>query len=140
MRHLHYVEIRNFKAFGARIRIELDHPAVLVGPNNCGKTTKLQTIALWSQAVQTWFDRKGEAPPRERTAIGLNRLAIVAVPRPMRCSTSSSGRECSMDERTTSAPESGSTPTPPACCGRREPKGSSSATSQRSSFAASRRS
>ena len=80
MRHLHYLEIRNFKGFGDRTRIELDHPAVLVGPNNCGKTTALQAIALWSQAVQTWFDRKGQAPPKERTATGLNRLGVVAVP------------------------------------------------------------
>ncbi len=80
MRHLRYLEIRNFKAFGDRVRIELDHPAVLAGPNNCGKTTALQAIALWSQAVRTWFDRKGRAPPKERTATGLNRLAVVAVP------------------------------------------------------------
>ena len=80
MRHLHYLEIRNFKGFGEGTRIELGHPAVLVGPNNCGKTTALQAIALWSQAVRTWFDRKGEAPPRKRTATGLNRLSVVAVP------------------------------------------------------------
>ena len=80
MRHLHYLEIRNFKGFGERIRIELDHPATLAGPNNCGKTTALQAIALWSQAVQSWFLRKGKAPPSERTATGLNRLAVTAVP------------------------------------------------------------
>ena len=68
MRHLQHLEIRNFKGFGDRIRVELDHPAVLAGPNNCGKTTALQAIALWSQAVRTWFDRKGRAPPKERTA------------------------------------------------------------------------
>ena len=80
MRHLHYLTIENFKGFGDATRIELDHPAVLVGPNNCGKTTALQAIALWSQAAQTWFQKKGQAPPKERTATGLNRLAVVAVP------------------------------------------------------------
>ena len=80
MRHLHYLAIHNFKGFGESTRMDLDHPAVLVGPNNCGKTTAIQAIALWSQAVQTWFDRKGQAPPKERTATGLNRLAVVAVP------------------------------------------------------------
>ncbi len=80
MRHLHYLAIRNFKGFGEFVRIDLDHPAVLVGPNNSGKTTALQAIALWSQAVQTWFQRKGQAPPSERTKTGLNRLAVVAVP------------------------------------------------------------
>ena len=80
MRLLHYIEIQNFKHFGDRQRIELDHPAVLIGPNNCGKTTAIQAIALWSQAVRTWFDAKGKAPPKERTATSLNRLNIVSVP------------------------------------------------------------
>ena len=80
MRLLHYIEIQNFKHFGDKQRIELDHPAVLIGPNNCGKTTAIQAIALWSQAVRTWFDAKGKAPPKERTATSLNRLNIVSVP------------------------------------------------------------
>ena len=80
MRLLHYLEIRNFKHFGDRQRIELDHPAVLIGPNNCGKTTAIQAIALWSQAVKTWFEAKGQSRPKERTATSLNRLNIVSVP------------------------------------------------------------
>ena len=82
MRLLHYIEIQNFKHFGEKQRIELDHPAVLIGPNNCGKTTAIQAIALWSQAVRTWFDAKGKAPPKQRTAKALNRLDIVSVPVP----------------------------------------------------------
>ena len=80
MRLLHYLEIQNFKRFGDKQRIELDHPAVLIGPNNCGKTTAIQAIALWSQAVKTWYDSKGKAPPKERTSTSLNRLNIVSVP------------------------------------------------------------
>ena len=80
MRLLHYLEIRNFKHFGAGQRIELDHPAVLIGPNNCGKTTAIQAIALWSQAVRTWYEAKGRSRPKERTATSLNRLNIVSVP------------------------------------------------------------
>ena len=80
MRLLHYLELRNFKRFGDRQRIELDHPAVLIGPNNCGKTTAIQAIALWSQAVKAWFDAKGTSPPRQRTATSLNRLGILSVP------------------------------------------------------------
>ncbi|WP_420633784.1 AAA family ATPase [Candidatus Palauibacter sp.] len=82
MRPLHYLEIRNFKQFADVQRIELDHPTVLIGPNNCGKTTAIQAVALWSQAVKTWFERKGEATPRKRTATALNRLSIVSVPVP----------------------------------------------------------
>ena len=80
MRLLQYLQIRNFKCFGDVQRIDLDHPAVLIGPNNCGKTTVLQAIALWSQAVKTWYDSKGSAPPKKRTATALNRLNLVSVP------------------------------------------------------------
>ncbi|GHU05129.1 ATPase AAA [Betaproteobacteria bacterium] len=80
MRHLHYLEIEHFKRFGERQRIELDHPAVLIGPNNCGKTSAIQALALWSQAVRAWYDARKDSAAKERTATSLNRLAIVAVP------------------------------------------------------------
>ena len=80
MRLLHYIEIENFKRFGDRQRIELDHPAVLIGPNNCGKTSAIQALALWSQAVRTWYDVRKASSAKERTATSLNRLNIVAVP------------------------------------------------------------
>ena len=80
MRLVHYLEIQNFKRFGDCQRIELDHPAVLIGPNNCGKTTAIQAIALWSQAVKTWVDAKKNSTAKERTATPINRLNIVAVP------------------------------------------------------------
>lgn len=80
MRILHSLEIENFKRFGERQRIELDHPAVLIGPNNSGKTTVLQAIVLWSQAVQAWWDANGADSSGERPSVALNRLAIVSVP------------------------------------------------------------
>lgn len=80
MRLLHYLEIENFKRFGDKQRIVLDHPAVLIGPNNCGKTSAIQALALWSQAVKTWYDVRKDSSAKERTATALNRLNIVAVP------------------------------------------------------------
>lgn len=80
MRLLHYIEIENFKRLGGVQRIELDHPAVLIGPNNCGKTSVIQAIALWSQAVRTWLAAKEGTEARERPGTQLNRLAITAVP------------------------------------------------------------
>ena len=80
MRLLHYIEIENFKSFGERQRIALDHPAVLIGPNNCGKTSAIQALALWSQAVKTWYDLRKASSAKERHAAPLNRLNIVAVP------------------------------------------------------------
>lgn len=80
MRLLHYLEIENFKRFGDRQRIELEHPAVLIGPNNCGKTSAIQALALWSQALKTWLDARKSSSAKERPAIPLNRLSIVSVP------------------------------------------------------------
>jgi len=54
VRILHWLEISNFKGYRSSGRIPLEHPSVLIGPNNCGKTTALQAIALWSTAVRTW--------------------------------------------------------------------------------------
>jgi AAA15 family ATPase/GTPase len=80
VRLLHYVEIENFKLFGDKQRIELDHPAVLIGPNNCGKTSAIQALALWSQAVRSWHSIRGKSKAKERTGVSLNRLEIVSVP------------------------------------------------------------
>ncbi|MCL5999804.1 MAG: AAA family ATPase [Chloroflexi bacterium] len=80
MRLLHYIEIENFKTFGDKQRIDLDHPAVIIGPNNCGKTSVIQALALWSQAVKMWYEVRRESSAKERTATPLNRLNIVSVP------------------------------------------------------------
>jgi hypothetical protein len=80
MRLLHYVEIENFKRYGAKQSIALDHPAVLIGPNNCGKTSAIQAIALWSMGVKTWYAERKDSAASERHAVGLNRLSISAVP------------------------------------------------------------
>lgn len=80
MRLLHYVEIENFKRFGDKQKIVLDHPAVLIGPNNCGKTSAIQALALWSQAVRAWYTVRGNSKAKERTGVPLNRLEIVSVP------------------------------------------------------------
>jgi ABC-type multidrug transport system ATPase subunit len=81
MRPLHYIEIENFKLFGSEPqKIDLDHPTVFIGPNNCGKTTIIQAIAFWSYAVKAWYETKGHTPPKQRTATALNRLSIVSIP------------------------------------------------------------
>ena len=80
MKLLHYLEITNFKGFSDTQKIELDHPSVLIGPNNCGKTTAIQAIALWSQAVKAWHQKKANSSPKTRPAVALNRADIVASP------------------------------------------------------------
>lgn len=83
MRNVRYVEIENFKTFGEKIRVDLGHPAVLIGPNNAGKTSVIQALAMWSRGVQAWYERKGKPKlkeTRERLAAGINRLNILEVP------------------------------------------------------------
>ena len=82
MRILHWLEISNFKSYGTFGRIPLDHPSVLIGPNNCGKTTVLQAIALWSIAVRTWQQESKDSKAKTRTGKPLNRLTILSVPVP----------------------------------------------------------
>jgi ABC-type cobalamin/Fe3+-siderophores transport system ATPase subunit len=80
---IRYVEIENFKLFGEKVHIDLGHPAVLIGPNNSGKTSVIQAITLWSQGVKTWYEKKGEASStkdRTRYGAGINRLTILDVP------------------------------------------------------------
>jgi len=83
MKIIHYVEIENFKTFGKMIRIDLAHPAVLIGPNNAGKTSAIQALSLWNRGIKSWYERKGQTrskKPRERLSAGINRLNILDVP------------------------------------------------------------
>ena len=82
MRILHWLEISNFKSYGRSGRIPLEHPSVLIGPNNCGKTTALQAIALWALAARTWQLESKDSKAKKRTGKPLNRLTILSVPVP----------------------------------------------------------
>ncbi len=74
--------IRNFKRFGAA-EIELGNPVVFVGPNNSGKTTALQALALWSTGLRLWnAKRSGKTAPAKRPGVTVNRRDLVAVPVP----------------------------------------------------------
>ena len=76
MKLLHYVEIENFKRYAERQHIDLDHPAVLIGPNNCGKTSVLQAIALWSIGLKTWKAEAENSKAEKKQGKALNRLII----------------------------------------------------------------
>lgn len=74
--------VRNFKRFDD-VEVELGSPVVFVGPNNSGKTTALQALALWATGVQRWADkRSGRDTPEKRPGVTVNRRDLVAVPVP----------------------------------------------------------
>ncbi len=73
---------RNFKNFG-EVEIELGNPVVFIGPNNSGKTTALQALALWEIALRRWNEnRKGKANPEKRPGVAINRRDLISVPVP----------------------------------------------------------
>jgi energy-coupling factor transporter ATP-binding protein EcfA2 len=76
------LEVRNFKRFG-HVEVELGNPVIFVGPNDSGKTTALQALALWDIGVKRWNERrKGRVTPEKRPGVTINRRDLIAVPIP----------------------------------------------------------
>lgn len=74
--------IRNFKRFGVA-EIELGNPVVFIGPNNSGKTSALQALALWDIGLRRWNERHlSMGAPEERSGVAVNRLDLVSIPVP----------------------------------------------------------
>lgn len=74
--------IRNFKRFDD-VEIELGSPVVFVGPNNSGKTTALQALALWDIGMKRWLEKRtGKAVPTDRPGVTINRRDLLASPVP----------------------------------------------------------
>ena len=48
------LEVQNFKKFKVA-NFEFDRHVVVVGPNNCGKTTLLQAVAVWNEVRDRWM-------------------------------------------------------------------------------------
>ena len=74
--------VRNFKSFG-EVNIELGDPVVFIGPNNSGKTSALQALALWEVGLRHWNEkRKGKTAPEKRPGVTINRRDLVSIPIP----------------------------------------------------------
>lgn len=72
--------IRNFKRFD-EISIPLDNPVVLVGPNDSGKTSALQALALWDLGRRRWDEKRaGSEVPTARPGVTVSRRDLLAVP------------------------------------------------------------
>lgn len=75
------LSIRNFKRF-REVTIELGSPVVFIGPNNSGKTTALQALALWELGLRRWIEKRGEKTPEKRPGVTINRRDLLGVPVP----------------------------------------------------------
>ena len=76
------VTIRNFKRFD-EVSFELGSPVVLVGPNNSGKTSALQALALWGAGLKHWNEKRlGKRMPKKRPGVTINRRDLIAAPAP----------------------------------------------------------
>lgn len=74
--------VRNFKQFDD-IAIELDNPVVFVGPNNSGKTSAMQALALWNLGLKRWMEKfAGKPMPKRRLGVAINRRDLLAAPIP----------------------------------------------------------
>ncbi len=90
MQHISYLKIQNFKIFGDEIVIHFDTTTVLVGPNNAGKTTIIQALAIWQLGIRAFVDSKTvvgidkklkfKGKLDDKTGIGINRRDIEQVP------------------------------------------------------------
>lgn len=79
---LTHIHIRNFKRFDD-VEFDLGQAVVLIGPNNSGKTTALQALALWDVGVRRWSEKyMGRKSPEERPGVTINRRDLSAIPIP----------------------------------------------------------
>ena len=79
---LTHLSVRNFKRLG-QVEIELGSPVVFIGPNNSGKTSAMQALALWDIGVKRWLERRGGATtPGRRPGVTVNRRDLMAIPVP----------------------------------------------------------
>ncbi len=75
--------LRNFKRF-EDAEVELGKSVVFIGPNNSGKTTALQALALWDIGLRAWSAKRGgtASAPNKRPGVAINRRDLTSIPVP----------------------------------------------------------
>lgn len=74
--------IQNFKRLTSA-ELELGSASVFIGPNNSGKTTALQALALWDIGWRRWSEKKrGKTAPKKRSGVTINRRDLYSIPVP----------------------------------------------------------
>lgn len=75
--------VRNFKKL-KEADIPLGQSVVFIGPNNSGKTTALQALALWDVGIRTWTAKRSEGrSPEKRPGVAINRRDLISTPVPV---------------------------------------------------------
>lgn len=75
------ISVRNFKRFNTA-EVELGDPVIFIGPNNSGKTSILQALALWDTGLKKWIEKRGKKTPKKRSGVTINRNSLIALPVP----------------------------------------------------------
>ncbi len=74
------LQIRNFKTL-EEADIPLGQNVVLIGPNNSGKTSALQALALWHTGLAEWNSRRaGSSRASKRPGVTVNRRSLTHTP------------------------------------------------------------
>jgi len=77
------ITVKHFKKFENALYEVNPIVSLFVGPNNGGKTTALQAIALWSFVIQEWNEKKGKASgstAKKRPGAQVTRNTVYAIP------------------------------------------------------------
>lgn len=73
--------ISNFKRLD-QVELDLGNSAVFIGPNNSGKTSALQALAVWDVGWRRWAEKRDDSRASERSGVVINRRDLHAVPVP----------------------------------------------------------
>ncbi len=74
------VTLGGFKRFQTQ-SFDVNDDVVLAGPNNSGKTTLLQAVAVWNLALQRWTAEHAESSKaKQRTGVPVSRGDFTAIP------------------------------------------------------------
>lgn len=79
---VHKVILRHFKRF-REDSFDIFDTIILAGPNNSGKSTLLQAIAVWNLALKRWITERGPSSgskAKQRTGVAITRKDFTAIP------------------------------------------------------------
>lgn len=75
------LSIQNFKRL-QNADLELGSAVVCIGPNNSGKTSALQALALWDVGWRRWAEKRDDSAASERKGVTINRRDLYPIPVP----------------------------------------------------------